>query len=99
MTRNPPPVEIDGIGIGMNDKCAAVNTAPDQTLMAGYNLRHAYEYSLAAFYTDGPVYKKLVIDSMKEAAKLLGYDLVKRLTPAEAHEQMIALRVAEDDRP
>ena len=99
--REPPKIEFEAataIGIGMTDKYEAVGSASEITLTAGYHLRQAYEHSLAAFYTDGPIYKKLVIEAMTDAAAILGFDLVPRLTAAECHKQAIARRVAEDDR-
>ena len=37
-----------------------------------------------------------IVDLVREIASLLGFDLVPRLTPQQAHEAMLALRLKED---
>lgn len=62
-------------------------------------LQHAAINFAIAWAKNSRSFSELGRSGLKEAAALLGYDLVQRQTAQESHDAAIARRVAEDGPP
>lgn len=102
--REPPKIEFEAataVGIGMTDKHFVSKPAYPH-LEAVKSLNEAIHHLIAKHYI-APSERDRRLDyamnNIEEALNFLGYDVTRRLTASECHEQAIARRVAEDDRP
>ena len=66
---------------------------------AAYRLQQAAMHLAIAWAGNSHSFSRLAYGELKEAAAILGYDLVPRQTAQEAHDAAIARRVAEDGPP
>ena len=96
----PAPSEF--VGIGMTDKDFVDRTVPAHPHLAAVEaLNQAVHLLIAAHYDQ---FERLhhiaaAVGHTSDALGYLGYDVVRRLTPQEAHEAAIERRVAEDGPP
>lgn len=103
MTREPPKIEFEAaaaVGIGMTDKHFVSKPAYPH-LVAVEALNEAVHHLIASHYVltwEALQSRDRAVCHITTALDLLGYDVTRRLTPQEAHEEAIARRVAEDDR-